>query len=95
VEHVAMTQGAEPGFDVLSFEGDGRERLIEVKTTGFGKEAPFFVTRNELHVSQRERQRYHLYRVFSFRRSPRVFMKRGALDRTCRLEPQIFRGWAG
>jgi hypothetical protein len=36
VEHVAQTKGDYLGFDVLSFETDGRERPIEVKMTRFG-----------------------------------------------------------
>ena len=95
VEHVAQTRGDGLGFDILSFEGDGRERFIEVKTTGFGKEAPFWVTARELAVSRSEEDRYHLYRAFSFRKSPRLFIKQGALDRVSRLEPETFRGWVG
>src|SRR5688572_26868515 len=30
--------------DVLSFESDGREKLIEVKTTPFAQEGPLYVT---------------------------------------------------
>jgi hypothetical protein len=48
VEHVSATRGDGFGYDVLSFEPDGRERFIEVKTTAFGAMVPFFVTRNEL-----------------------------------------------
>ena len=95
IEHVAQTRGDGLGFDILSFESDGRERFIEVKTTGFGKEAPFWVTARELAVSRSEVDRYHLYRAFSFRKSPRLFIKQGPLDRVSRLEPQTFRGWVG
>src|ERR1043166_6864573 len=44
IEHVSVTKGDGLGFDVLSFEADGQERLIEVKTTSFGKRTPFFVS---------------------------------------------------
>lgn len=36
VEHVSVTKGDGLGYDVLSFESNGRERYIEVKTTAFG-----------------------------------------------------------
>jgi hypothetical protein len=36
IDHVAVSQGDGLGYDILSFETDGRERLIEVKTTRFG-----------------------------------------------------------
>lgn len=46
IEHVAKERGDSEGFDILSFEIGGAERFIEVKTTKYGKEAPFFVSRN-------------------------------------------------
>ena len=36
VELVSETRGDGLGYDVLSFEISGRERLIEVKTTSYG-----------------------------------------------------------
>jgi hypothetical protein len=86
IEHVAVSRGDHEGYDVLSFAADGRERLIEVKTTNFGAYTPFFVTRNELAVSKAEAAQYHVYRVFHFRREPRLFTLHGAIDRTCAME---------
>lgn len=87
VEHVAATRGDGLGFDIRSFEPGGADRLIEVKTTAFGRETPFFVTRNELSVSRRHAKSYHVYRLFRFRVDPRFFMLHGAIDESCRLEP--------
>lgn len=84
---VSQTRGDSIGFDVLSFEESGRERLVEVKTTAYGRETPFFVTRNELETSAREAPQYFLYRVFDFRRQPRLFHKQGQLDRAFSLDP--------
>lgn len=91
VEHVARTQGDSLGFDVLSFEESGAERFIEVKTTKYGKEAPFYVSSNELRVSEDRAERYHLYRLFEFRNAPKLFALPGALSATCRLAPSQFR----
>lgn len=87
IEHVAKVRGDTAGFDVLSFEKSGAERLIEVKTTKYGAHTPFFVSRNELEVSKSQTTRYHLYRVFEFRERPRLFTLRGALSSTCVLDP--------
>jgi len=87
VEHVATTRGDSLGFDILSFENTGEERLIEVKTTSLGPLVPFFVTRNELIVSKREFQHYYLYRVFGFRQRPKLFYKKGSLEQSFRLDP--------
>jgi len=86
VEHVAATQGDGLGYDVLSFEEDGRERLIEVKTTAFGQLTPFYVSRNELARSEADADHYRLYRIFDFRDRPRMFELPGAIASRCRLE---------
>ena len=86
-EHVAVTHGDGLGYDVLSFELDGREQLIEVKTTAFAKETPFFLSRNELALSRQEADAFHLYRVFAFRRRPQLFDLPGRLEDRCQLDP--------
>ncbi|MFZ5656228.1 MAG: DUF3883 domain-containing protein [Pseudomonadota bacterium] len=87
VEHVAATQGDGRGYDVLSFDHDGRERLIEVKTTAFGELTPFYVSRNELARSEADADQYHLYRLFDFRDRPRLFDLPGSIAVRCQLEP--------
>lgn len=90
IEHVSTTQGDGLGFDVLSFEKDGRERLIEVKTTTFGELTPFYVSRNELARSRQDAEQYHLYRVFDFRDRPKLFSISGQIDQNCQLNPVTY-----
>ena len=80
VEWIANTRGDGAGYDIVSFNRDESSRLIEVKTTGLGKEFPFMVTANEVRVSEREPDEYHLYRVFEFARDPRLYVLQGALS---------------
>ncbi len=95
IQHVSRTRGDGLGYDILSYETDSRERLIEVKTTKYPKETPFFVSRNEVEVSKLEEDRYQLYRVFAFRKRPRVFTLLGALTASCDLEPESYRARPG
>jgi len=90
IEHVAKSRGDTEGFDILSYETTGKERLIEVKTTKYGNYTPFFISRNELQVSCEKPDRYHLYRVYEFREQPRLFTLKGALSETCRLDPTSY-----
>ncbi|MDQ3421115.1 MAG: DUF3883 domain-containing protein [Acidobacteriota bacterium] len=83
------------GYDILSFERTGAERLIEVKTTGGGIYTQFALTRNELLCSRRHEERYHLYRLFEFGEAPRLYTLQGALDRTCTLKPTQFSASVG
>lgn len=90
VSHVAIERGDGLGYDILSYERNSRERLIEVKTTKYGEYTPFYVSTNELRVSKESESMYHLYRVYSFGPEAKVFTRTGALDRTFELEPSTF-----
>jgi hypothetical protein len=91
VEWTSQERGDGAGYDIRSFESDGRDRYIEVKTTGLAKAFPFVVTANEVACSESLRDDYHLYRVFRFSRDPGVYVLRGALSVSCKLAPSQFR----
>ncbi|WP_447824523.1 DUF3427 domain-containing protein [Aeromonas salmonicida] len=67
VEHVALSDSA-AGYDILSFELDGGERFIEVKTTTGPASTPFYISENEVSVSRQLQELYWLYRVHSYSR---------------------------
>lgn len=91
IEHVAQSKGDGLGYDIHSFELSGAERLIEVKTTRRAELTPFYLTRNEVRVSQARTDAYFLYRLYRFELGPKLFMLHGDLARTCRLEPTAYR----
>lgn len=86
VEHVANTQGDGLGYDVLSFEGSGQERFIEVKTTDFGAATPFYVSRNEVAFSEEQSGQFVLARVHEFRSAPKFFELKGAIRKNVLLD---------
>ena len=90
IEWVSRDRGDYLGFDIRSYETDGSDRLVEVKTTKHGKETPFFVTRNEVRVSRDRGRVYHLYRLFRFQRGPRLYVLPGALEDSCLLDPMAY-----
>ena len=91
VDHVAETQGDGLGYDVLSFETDGRKRYIEVKTTAHDAATPFFVSSNELAFAQEQSERFRLYRLFHFRTAPKFFELSGQIDQHCHLDPATYK----
>lgn len=95
IEWTSHDRGDGFGYDIKSFEPDGSEILIEVKTTRMGKRWPFIVTRNELNVSRLERDRYRIYRVFLFGRDTSVYRLPGAIDETCVLEARSYTAQVG
>lgn len=91
IEHTSKVRGDGAGYDILSFDTDGRERFIEVKTTAYSKQTPFYISDRELSFANTHEQEFRLYRVFEFRQAPRLFELLGRPDRHCRLDPATYR----
>ena len=85
-----VANGGSPNSMVTPCATKRIKRLIEVKTTSFGSLTPFFASRKEVDVSEARDDEYKLYRLFEFRKHPRLFMLNGALGHTCFLEPSLF-----
>lgn len=85
VEHVAETQGDGLGYDVLSFETSALERFIEVKTTLYSIETPFFVSSNEVAASDFYGSQYQLHRLFSFAKKSGMYSLGGSIRDSCEL----------
>lgn len=80
VRWVSKEDGDGAGYDISSFTTEGRERLIEVKTTNGWEKTPFHISRNELEVANEKRDDWHLFRLYAFAREPRAFELRPPLD---------------
>ena len=91
IRWVAMEEGDGAGFDILSFDCEGTERLIEVKTTNGAAQTPFFMTRNGLAVASERAEHWHLYRVHLFAQQPKIFTLRPPLEASVTLSPETWR----
>ena len=83
-----MGDGA--GFDIASFDIDGKERLIEVKTTNGWERTPFHITANELAVADDRRGEWCLLRLWDFAREPKAFELFPPLQAHVALTPTSF-----
>ena len=91
VRWVSVEDGDGSGYDVLSFDAAGRERLLEVKTTNGSARTPFFLTRNERAVAAERPVDWCIYRVHLFAKEPRVFTIAPPLEDAVNLLPEIWR----
>lgn len=91
IDWIADRLGDGAGYDIASWTLPETPRNIEVKTTNGGISTPFVVTKNEVEVSAEMGAIYHLYRVFSFRREPRLYVLQGDLRSSLSLEPLDYR----
>lgn len=91
VSWVSKELGDGLGYDIRSFEIDGSEIFLEVKTTTSGRAAPFFVSANEVSVSEVKGASYRLVRVYGFPNQPRFFTLNGSLSVSLQLEATSYR----
>ena len=80
IRWVSHIDGDGAGYDIRSFDTDGADRLIEVKTTNGWERTPFHITRNELSVAEVHREGWRLVRLWNFAREPRAFELRPPLE---------------
>jgi len=91
IRWVSAEDGDGAGYDVLSFEPTGRERLLEVKTTNGSAHTPFFLSRNECDLAMERPEDWRIYRVHLFCKQPRVFTIAPPLDNVVYLRPESWR----
>lgn len=95
VRWVAAEDGDGAGFDVLSFDFSGQQRLLEVKTTNGAARTPFFLTRNEREVAAERPTHWRIYRVHLFATEPRVFTIAPPLEKAVNLRAETWRASFG
>lgn len=94
VRHVSVVDGDGLGYDVQSFQGlTDQPVFIEVKTTRYGKEVPFFISVNELEASIDLGPAYRLWRLYRYGKPDTgYYWLPGPLTRHARLLPDTYRG---
>ncbi len=73
VRWVSKEDGDGAGYDILSYTRNGDRRLLEVKTTNGPATTPFWISRNELDVSEENRDVYRIARLYQFSRVPEAY----------------------
>lgn len=79
--------------NILSYDAEGNEMYIEVKTTLGTEDSSFFISANELEKSELYAENYYLYRVYEFDMKNvqgKYSVRKGSLEDLC-LIPQTYR----
>lgn len=91
VEWISDTQGDGAGYDIRSFDVDGEEIFIEVKTTKGPEATAFYISANELTCSEERGASYKLYRVFDFgKAAPKLYRLSGPLAAKLDLQVKVY-----
>lgn len=80
-------------FDIYSFDENGREIFIEVKTTELGSSHPFILTEKQIAASEKFKDRYRLYRVYQVRGAAEFFVLKGPLSVNSQTVVKALWGW--
>lgn len=91
VRWTAAEDGDGAGYDVASFNLDGCDQFIEVKTTNGSSRTPFFLTRRECDTARQFPEEWRIYRVHLFASGPRIFTIAPPLDTNVKLSPETWR----
>jgi hypothetical protein len=73
VRWVSDLDGDHLGYDVRSFEPNGEERLMEIKTTNGHARTRFWLSANQCEVAASNPDTYRVRRIYHFRNGARMF----------------------
>ena len=91
MEWVSDTQGDGAGYDIRSFDDNGAEMFIEVRTTNGPEATAFYISVNELRCSEERGAAYWLYRIFDFKKTaPKLYRLTGPLAEKLYLEVKVY-----
>lgn len=90
VRWISDLDGDGYGYDIRSFEPDGQERLLEIKTTCGHERTAFWLTKREIDVAAETGDRYRIRRVFHFRNRAQMFEIAPPLDHALLMTPTTY-----
>ncbi|MEZ8325480.1 DUF3883 domain-containing protein [Vibrio cyclitrophicus] len=93
LDHVA-THDSGAGYDIKSFDVNGVEKYIEVKTTRGSQTTPFYISRNEVNKSSELGQKYWIYRVYNLntdKGQANFYELNGPVKKHFNLEPETYK----
>lgn len=91
IEWTSQNRGIDVGYSIRSFDEQGNDLFVAVKTTNFGPRFPFALSSEEIEFSRSHPDTFSMYRVFHFSRGAKLFMLPGNMEDVCRLEPVTYR----
>lgn len=91
VEWTSREVGDGAGYDIRSFEPDGSDRFLEVKTTVGGARTPFFLSENERAFAEDNPKALKIFRLHDFYTKPAAFELAPPLTDHVSLSPTAYR----
>ncbi|MCE0554936.1 DUF3883 domain-containing protein [Bacillus thuringiensis] len=87
VHRISQIEGDGLGYDILSYEIDGKEKYIEVKGTINEANIPFPISSSEVQFSEEKTEAFYIYRVFGLKTdTPQLKIYQGSISANFNLE---------
>lgn len=93
VEHISKITKDQAGYDIKSYDENGNEIHIEVKTTRLGINTPFYLSHKELEYCNKNEDKYRLYRIYNFNDETQTgdfYIIEGRIDNFIHLQPYTY-----
>ncbi|MGL4264184.1 MAG: DUF3883 domain-containing protein [Afipia sp.] len=90
VRWVSDLDGDHFGYDIRSFEPDGQEQLMEIKTTNGHARTRFWLSANQCDIAASNPDTYRIRRVYHFSNGARMFDIRPPLETSLLLKPEKY-----
>lgn len=84
------------GYDIISFDKNGNEIYIEVKTTTGGQNSAFDISNNEVEVSKKKGESFFIYRLYNLDKklkSANLYKINGSVSNHFDLLPTGFKAY--
>lgn len=94
IEHVSFEQGDGAGYDIKSYNLDGSELYIEVKTTTGAADTAFYISSNEVEFSRKNSTSFVIYRLANYdsiSKSAVFYDIYGCVEVSCSMIPTTYR----
>lgn len=91
VKWLARDEGDGIGYDVHSYNSDGTDLCIEVKTTNGGKRSSFFISNFEYQFAANKPECAVIYRVYNFSKGPKIFVLKFPFEDNMLIEPHSYK----
>lgn len=95
VKWVSQEDGDGAGYDIRSFDINGDERFLEVKTTNGHRNTPFLISRNEMQFSEERSNGFRIFCLHDFAKEPKAFLINSPLKSHLILEPANYKASFG
>lgn len=94
INHVSKSIGDGLGYDILTYDEQGNDIFVEVKTTTMGINSPFYMSASERQFASSHSNNFVLFRIYDFNLKSGIgdyYIINSNIDEEFEFEPNIYK----